>query len=72
LARATQTEIRKTDTLKQEGLCRKKKLLRTQDERFKNLSDYPFEPNYVQVKEESLSIRLHYVDEGDGDADPCS
>jgi haloalkane dehalogenase len=46
------------------------KLLRTQDERFKNLPDYPFEPNYIQVEEKSLSIRLHYVDEGDKDADP--
>ncbi len=46
------------------------KLLRTPDERFLNLPDYTFEPNYVQVGEKGLSIRLHYVDEGADDADP--
>ncbi|MGQ9625016.1 MAG: haloalkane dehalogenase [Candidatus Bathycorpusculaceae bacterium] len=45
-------------------------LLRTPDERFKNLSDYPFKPNYIQVNENGLSIRLHYVDEGPKDAEP--
>ncbi|MGQ9641720.1 MAG: haloalkane dehalogenase [Candidatus Bathycorpusculaceae bacterium] len=45
-------------------------LLRTPAERFKNLSDYPFKPNYIQVNENGLSIRLHYVDEGPKDAEP--
>jgi len=51
-------------------MYRKMKLLRTPDERFKNLPDYPFEPNYIHVDEEGVSIRLHYVDEGIEDADP--
>ena len=36
------------------------KLLRTPDERFKGLRDYPFKPNYVEVER----ARIHYVDEG--------
>ena len=36
------------------------KLLRTPDERFKGLCDYPFKPNYVEVER----ARIHYVDEG--------
>ena len=44
-------------------------LLRTSDERFEDLADYPFEPNYIQLEEGGLSIRLHYVDEGVKDAD---
>lgn len=51
-------------------LHRKMELLRTQDVRFKNLPDYSFEPNYIHVEEKSLGIRLHYVDEGDEDAEP--
>jgi len=34
--------------------------LRTPDEAFDGLSDYPFEPNYMQVD----GMRLHYIDEG--------
>ncbi len=41
------------------------KLLRTPDERFKNLPDFPFEPHYLEVDE----IRIHYVDEGPKDAE---
>ena len=36
------------------------KLLRTPDERFENLPDFPYEPNYLMVDE----IRIHYIDEG--------
>ncbi|MFX0042776.1 MAG: haloalkane dehalogenase [Candidatus Hodarchaeota archaeon] len=36
------------------------KLLRTPDERFENLPDFPYEPHYVEVDE----IRIHYLDEG--------
>ncbi len=36
------------------------KLLRTPDERFENLPDFPFEPHYVEVDE----IRIHYLNEG--------
>jgi len=39
------------------------KLLRTPDERFKNLPDFPFEPHYIVVD----GIRIHYVDEGSND-----
>ena len=39
------------------------KLLRTPDERFETLPDFPFEPHYVEVDE----IRIHYVDEGPKD-----
>lgn len=34
--------------------------LRTPDEAFRNLKDYPFEANYLQVD----GMRIHYVDEG--------
>jgi haloalkane dehalogenase len=36
------------------------KILRTPDDRFSNLPDYPYAPNYVQLGE----LRMHYVDEG--------
>jgi haloalkane dehalogenase len=41
-------------------------LLRTPDERFINLSDYPFAPQYVEVD----GLRMHYVDEGPHEAAP--
>ena len=44
------------------------KLLRTPDERFENLPDFPFEPHYIELEPEA--IRIHYVDEGPVDADP--
>ena len=37
-------------------------ILRTPDERFDDLPDYPFAPHYVQVG----NTRLHFVDEGEG------
>ena len=40
-------------------------ILRTPDSRFANVPDYPFAPHYHQVTPE---LRLHYVDEGPGDA----
>jgi len=43
------------------------KILRTPDERFADLPDYPFAPLYHQVTPE---LRLHYVDEGPRDAPP--
>ena len=36
------------------------RLLRTPEQRFENLPDFPFKPNYVEVDE----IRIHYLDEG--------
>ena len=41
-------------------------VLRTPDERFENLKDYPFEPNYMMID----GLRIHYLDEGPKDADP--
>jgi haloalkane dehalogenase len=40
--------------------------LRTPDDRFARLSGYPFAPHYVEVG----GLRIHYVDEGAGDAAP--
>ncbi|MZR63386.1 haloalkane dehalogenase [Alcanivorax sp. DP30] len=40
--------------------------LRTPDSRFERLLDYPFDPHYVDVG----GLRMHYLDEGPGDADP--
>jgi len=46
-------------------------VLRTPDERFENLSDYPFKPNYLEVPDgEGGVLRLHYVDEGPADGEP--
>lgn len=41
-------------------------LLRTPDDRFDQLPDYPFAPNYVEVD----GVRIHYLDEGPRDAAP--
>ncbi len=41
-------------------------LLRTPDERFAALRDYPFSPHYVDVD----GVRVHHVDEGDAAAAP--
>ena len=41
------------------------KILRTPDNRFSNLLDYPFKPNYIQLGD----IRIHYVDEGESSAE---
>ncbi len=47
------------------------KTLRTPDERFSNLTDYPFDPNYMEIPDaDGGSLRMHYVDEGPHDADP--
>jgi len=42
------------------------KILRTPDERFESLPDYPFAPHYAEV----AGLRMHYVDEGPPAADP--
>jgi haloalkane dehalogenase len=40
-------------------------VLRTPDERFDGLADYPFEPNYVDVDAPGIDrLRMHYVDAG--------
>jgi haloalkane dehalogenase len=38
-------------------------VVRTPEQRFENLPDYPFAPNYV----DSLGYRIHYIDEGPHD-----
>jgi hypothetical protein len=37
-------------------------ILRTPDERFEALPDFPFRPHYVDIN----GMRIHYVDEGKG------
>ena len=45
--------------------------LRTPEERFADLPDYPFEPNYAEVRDgEGGVLRVHYLDEGPSDAAP--
>ncbi|MBV8970892.1 MAG: haloalkane dehalogenase [Sphingomonadaceae bacterium] len=46
-------------------------VLRTPDERFEGLQDYPFAPHYAEVRAgDGTALRLHYVDEGPRDAAP--
>jgi haloalkane dehalogenase len=40
-------------------------LLRTPEERFENIPDFPFKPNYLDVE----GIRIHYIDEDPKDAE---
>ena len=45
--------------------------LRTPDDRFTDLPDYPFEPNYVEISDQDGgTLRVHYLDEGPANADP--
>ena len=47
------------------------KTLRTPDDRFCNLPDYQFDPNYLEVPDgEGGSLRIHYVEEGPKKSDP--
>jgi haloalkane dehalogenase len=39
------------------------KILRTPDECFNNLDDYPFEPNYIDIEHNNHTLRMHYLDE---------
>jgi haloalkane dehalogenase len=44
------------------------KSLRTPDERFADLPDYPFAPNYVDIDDQDGgTLRVHYLDEGPAD-----
>ena len=44
------------------------KALRTPDERFASLTDWPYAPNYLEIDDgEGSGLRLHYVDEGPKD-----
>jgi len=42
-------------------------LLRTPDERFASITDFPFEPHYIEIN----GARVHYVDEGSGETILC-
>ena len=42
-------------------------VIRTPDERFANLPDFPFQPHYAEVD----GLRMHYVDEGQGEVIVC-
>ena len=43
-------------------------VLRTPDERFNELPDFPYAPNYLDNLEGYEGLRMHYVDEGPRDA----
>lgn len=46
-------------------------VLRTPDERFEGLADWPYAPQYAEVTDaDGTVLRLHYVDEGPRDAAP--
>jgi haloalkane dehalogenase len=41
------------------------RVLRTPDERFQGLADWPFAPHYLDINDaDGTALRLHYVDEG--------
>jgi len=42
-------------------------VIRTPDERFSKLPDFPFTPRYIEVN----GLRIHYVDEGKGETILC-
>lgn len=42
-------------------------VIRTPDERFANLPDFPYQPRYVEVN----GLRVHYIDEGQGEIILC-
>lgn len=46
-------------------------VLRTPEERFADLGDYPFAPHYLTITDaDGTDLRIHYVDEGPRDAPP--
>lgn len=47
------------------------KLLRTPDERFAKLKDFPYAPHYTMIRDDDgTDIRIHHIDEGPRDAEP--
>jgi len=42
-------------------------IIRTPDERFQNLPDFPFQPHYLEIN----GLRVHYLDEGQGEVILC-
>ena len=46
-------------------------ILRTPDERFEGLQDWPYTPKYTQISgQDGMVLRVHHVDEGPSDAAP--
>ena len=46
------------------------KVLRTPDERFSDLVDFPFAPNYLDIDDQDGgTLRMHYLDEGPADGE---
>lgn len=46
--------------------------IRTPDDRFVNLAEYPFAPNYINVDDgDGGNLRIHYLDEGAGELLLC-
>ena len=43
-------------------------VLRTPDQRFAAIADFPYTPNYLTVPHENGRLRMHYIDEGPRDA----
>lgn len=46
-------------------------VFRTPDDRFDDLPGYPFAPNYFDLSGDLDGLRMHYLDEGDGDVVLC-
>ena len=47
-------------------------IVRTPEERFENLPDYPFAANYIDVDDgQGGKLRVHYLDEGEGEVILC-
>lgn len=47
------------------------KVLRTPDSAFDGVTDFPFEPRYVEISDKGgTPLRVHYIDEGSRDAAP--
>jgi haloalkane dehalogenase len=42
-------------------------ILRTPDERFENLPEFPYQPHYVEIDQ----MRVHYIDQGQGEIILC-
>jgi haloalkane dehalogenase len=43
-------------------------IFRTPDERFADLPEFPFEPSYQDIAVDGADLRMHFIDEGSGEA----
>ena len=47
-------------------------ILRTPDERFEGLADYPFAPHYTTIQtHDGSDLRIHHLDEGPAEVLSC-